>query len=205
MSEIYEHPPENGSQQTTPLPAPAPSASVAEKFKKLFRLVAGLVMAIGYLITIAQIAGTSNFSTTTFYLLLVALMAVLAVANWLEVNDGRKPIVALLVVMTFLIIINSIWPGASVKSAYESFFMTAVVYLDKDEKNETIDIPDRTTVQFKSNKRFTILERRGTSPDGSYILEPVKMPPGKSERYFTWGGNIVLQGLYDGTVLKVSY
>jgi len=205
MSEIYEHPSGNGNQQTATLSAPAPVASVVERFKKKFRLVAGLAMAIGYLITIAQIAGTSNFSTTTFYLLLVALMAVLAVANWLEVNDGRKPIVALLVVTTFLIFMNSIWPGASVKSAYESFFISDVVYLDKDKKNETIDIPDKTNVQFKSNKRFEILERRGTKPDGSFILEPVRMPPGKSERYFTWGGNIVLQGLYDGTVLKVSY
>ena len=77
--------------------------------------------------------------------------------------------------------------------------------VNKGERKATVSHPDRTTVHFEANKAFTILERNGTNPDGSFILAPINMPAGKSQRYFAWGGSPYIEGLYDGTQITVSY
>lgn len=200
----YIHP----TKSTPPTPDSTVVTSPPDTMKKnqlYIQIGTGVITAVGFLTILMQIIGTINISIAWFYFQLVVLIAAWAMMNRQNEKRGQTLIVALIVAITIMIIINSIWPGATIKSAYESSFMTTEIYLSENTKNETIDVPDKTTVRFKSNKRFLILERRGTKPDGSYIMEPVKMPPGKSERYFTWGGNIVLQGLYDETSLKVSY
>ena len=72
-------------------------------------------------------------------------------------------------------------------------------------ENKTVNIPDKTMAKFKSSEQFAIMERQGTKPDGSYIIEEVIMPLGESQRFFVWGGNIVLKGLYNKTKLEVTF
>jgi len=77
--------------------------------------------------------------------------------------------------------------------------------VNKGERKATISHPDKTIVHFEANKAFAILERNGTNPDGSFILSPINIPVGKSQRYFAWGGSPYIEGLYDDTQVTVSY
>lgn len=77
--------------------------------------------------------------------------------------------------------------------------------LTKGIKQSTISIPDNKTAIFSSNKDFYIVERTGNKPDGSEILNRVKTPAGTTRKFFRWGGTVVVEGIHDGTELKITY
>ncbi|MCK4554060.1 hypothetical protein KAU19_03795 [Candidatus Parcubacteria bacterium] len=77
--------------------------------------------------------------------------------------------------------------------------------LNKGELKSTISVPDKSTIQFSSNEAFYVVERFGINDDGTEKLTDIKMPQGNSKRYFTWGGTVRVQGMYDNTKLTVLY
>lgn len=94
---------------------------------------------------------------------------------------------------------------APVATNITTIVTSVVASLNKGERKGTIVHPNRTIVHFESDKAFVLLERSGTRPDGSYVLTPIDMPTGKSQRYFEWGGTPTVEGLFDGTRVAVSY
>jgi len=77
--------------------------------------------------------------------------------------------------------------------------------LTKGSKQNTISIPNNKTAIFSSNKDFYIVKRTGNKPDGSEILNRIKTPAGTTRKFFQWGGTVVVEGIYDGTELKITY
>jgi len=75
--------------------------------------------------------------------------------------------------------------------------------VNKDEVISTLSVPDNSTVYMEADKAFGILERYGNKDDGSEKLSTLTLPPGKSNKYFTWGGTLRVVGLYDNTAVKL--
>ena len=176
-----------------------------KKYEEFIKLSAKVITTLSFLLLLTKISGMKDITNAWLCVLLIGLMMAYGANEWVNEKSSQSAIVALIICFSLAIIINVVYPGWNVKTALDSLSVSKEINLQRGVKNEEVDIPNNTNVNFKSNKRFAILERRGTNPDGTYLLFQVEMPPGNSKRYFVWGGNIILFGLYDGTELKVSY
>lgn len=75
--------------------------------------------------------------------------------------------------------------------------------VNKGEVISTLSVPDNSTVYLEADKAFCLLERYGSKDDGSEKLSTLTLPPGKSNKYFAWGGTLRVVGLYDNTAVKL--